>query len=123
MPSGGHKKYDLALIEDRGDDSDVRQVAAPRQLGVVAHQHVALLNAFIFARALRVIPQLHDHGHVLTLEQLFARVYMERSARALWVMPQTQDGGWVLTVDQLFFRFCGERPASCLSCMRSPGEQ
>ena len=73
MPSGGHKKDDLALVEDRGDDSDVRQVAAARQLGVVADQHVALLNAFILARALCVIPQLHDHKHTLTLEQKPAR--------------------------------------------------
>jgi len=59
MPSGGHKKDDLALVEDRGDDGDVRQVAAARQLRVVADQHVALLNALILARALCVIPQLH----------------------------------------------------------------
>lgn len=69
MPSRGHKKHDLALVEDRGDDGDVRQVAAACQLRVVADQHVALLNAFIFSRALRVIPQLHDHRHVLMLEQ------------------------------------------------------
>ncbi len=98
MPSGGHKKDDLALIEDRGDDGDVRQVAAARQLGVVADQHVALLNAFIFARALRVIPQLHDNGHVLALEQLPARFCLERSARALCVLPQMHDCGHVLTM-------------------------
>jgi len=67
MPSGGHKEDNLALVEDRGDDSDVRQVAAPCQLGVVADQHVALLNAFILAGALCVIPQLHKHRHVMTL--------------------------------------------------------
>ena len=87
MPSGGHKKDDLALVEDRGDDGDVRQVAAARQLGVVADQHVALLNAFIFSRAHCVIPQLHEHSHVLTLEELPARFCLQRSARTLCVLP------------------------------------
>jgi len=93
MPSGGHKKNDLALVEDRGDDSDVRQVAAARQLGVVADQHVALLNAFILAGALCVIPQLHHHTHVLMLEQ--------SSARALCVIPQLHVNGHDFTLEQL----------------------
>ena len=59
MPSGGHKKDNLALVEDWSDDSDVRKVAASSLLGVITNQHITLLHPLFLAGALGVIPQLH----------------------------------------------------------------
>ena len=47
------------MVEDWRNDGDVRQVAAARQLGVVAEQDVALAQALIRTRAAGTpIPQL-----------------------------------------------------------------
>jgi len=48
------------VVEDGGHDGDVGQVAAARQLRVVAQQHVALPQALVAARTFRApVPQLH----------------------------------------------------------------
>lgn len=58
VPSRGHKEDNFALAEDRRDDSDVRQVAASCQLGVVAHKHIPLIQPLLLAWTLCVVPQL-----------------------------------------------------------------
>ena len=71
MPSGGHKEDDLALVEHRCDDSNVRQVAAASQLGVIADQNIALLDALMLAGALCVVPQLHRHTQLVVIIHAF----------------------------------------------------
>ena len=69
MPSRSHKEDNLALTEDRRDDSDVWQVAPPCQLGVVAHKHVPLTQPFFLPWTLCVISQLQFTKHVLNPAQ------------------------------------------------------
>ena len=71
VPSGGHKEDDLALIEDGCDDSDVRQVTAAGQLGIITNQNIALLDALMLAGALRVVPQLHKHSQLVVIIHAF----------------------------------------------------
>lgn len=52
----GHVEDDVVGLEDGGDDGDVGQVGAPRQLGVVGHHHVTLRDALPPAGPLLVRP-------------------------------------------------------------------
>ncbi len=59
VAAGRDAEDDAAVVEDGGDDGNVRQVAASGQLRVVAHQNLPLLQPMRPALPLRPVVELH----------------------------------------------------------------
>mmetsp|Transcript_38687 Transcript_38687/g.66886 ORF Transcript_38687/g.66886 Transcript_38687/m.66886 type:complete len:386 (-) Transcript_38687:1797-2954(-) len=55
-----HEEHDLAVVEDRRDNSDIRQVTASRELRMIRHQHITFFQ--IVTPVLDLIPDGLRHG-------------------------------------------------------------
>lgn len=82
VPSRGHKEDNFVLAEDRRDDSDVRQVAASCQLGVVAHKHIPLIQPLLLAWTLCVVPQLQFTRYDVATVLQFTLLVLQQQCQA-----------------------------------------